>query len=76
MNTLAYSEDPDKMQHMLHFIRVYTVCKEKIDFRQNNTLIKNYNLKPLDMYNGLSQAYSITLSHQKEKSNSIQRVNR
>ena len=26
MSTFANSEDPDEMQHMLHFIRVYTAC--------------------------------------------------
>ena len=29
MSTFINSEDQDEMQHMLHFIRVYTVCKDK-----------------------------------------------
>ena len=42
-----------KCSIMLHFIRVYTVCK----YRQSNTIICfNYNLTSLDMYNGSHQA--------------------
>ena len=60
MRPYANSEDPDEMQHyMLHFIRVYTVCKVKNIFRQNTILCENYTLKLLDMYNGLSQVYCI-----------------
>ena len=45
---------------MLHFIRVYTVCKCKKDLQTKNTIFfYNYNLTPLDMYNGLSQVYCI-----------------
>ena len=45
---------------MLHFIRVYTVCKVKMIFRQKNTIFfLNYNLIPLGMYNGSSQVYCI-----------------
>ena len=34
--------------------------KTKKIFRQNNTIFfENYNLSPLDMYNGLSQVYCI-----------------
>ena len=47
--------DPDEM---LHFIRVYIVKVEKI-FRQNIIFFEIYDLTPLDMYNGLSQAYCI-----------------
>ena len=48
-----------KCRIMRHFIRVYTVKVKKI-FRQNNTIFfLNYNLTPLDMYNGLSQVYCI-----------------
>ena len=44
-----------KCSKMLHFTRVYTVCKGKKDLQT-----KEYNnLTPLDMYNGLSQAYCI-----------------
>ena len=45
---------------MLHFIMVYTVCKgEKLSSREFNIFLKNYNLIPLDMYNGLSPFYCI-----------------
>ena len=44
----ANSEDPDEMQHnsiMLHFIRVYTVCKGEKIFRQKNAIFfESYNL--------------------------------
>ena len=64
-----------KCSIMLHFIRVYSVkVKKKNIFKQNNTIVfENYNLIPLDMYNGLSQFF---LSNQKEESISIQRVNK
>ena len=41
-----------KCSIMLHFIRVYTVFKDKKKiFRQKNTIFfSNYNLTPLDMY--------------------------
>ena len=41
MSTFANSEDPDEMQHndMLHFIKVYTVCKGKKDLQT-----KEYNI--------------------------------
>ena len=49
MGILANSEDPDEMQQKL-----------KKNFRQKNTIyLENYNLTPLDMYNGLSQVYYI-----------------
>ena len=57
MSTFANSEDPDEVQHNLHFIRVYTV-EVKNTFRQKNTIFfENYNLTPLDMYNGLAKVY-------------------
>ena len=43
-----------KCSIMLHFIRVYTVCEGKNDLQ---TIFENFNLTPLDMYNGLSQVY-------------------
>ena len=43
--------------HMWHFIRVYTACLSKKDLQ--NTFFENYNLTPLDMYNGLSKVYCI-----------------
>ena len=49
-----------KCNIMLHFIRVYTVCKGKKIFRQKNTILfVNYNLTPLNIYNVLSQVYCI-----------------
>ena len=34
-------------------IRVYTVCKGKKEIQTKNTIFfENYNLTPLDMYNG------------------------
>ena len=30
MSTFANSKNPDEMQHMLHFIRDFTICKGKI----------------------------------------------
>ena len=57
---------------MLHFIRVYTVKVKQI-FRQKNTIFfENYNLTPLDKYNGLSQVFFI--SNKKEESISVQKV--
>ena len=46
MSTFANSEDPMKFSIMLHFIRIYTVCKElKKIFRQKNTIyFEKYNL--------------------------------
>ena len=62
-----------KCSIMLHFIRAYIVCR--VEKRSSDKIIQyileNYNLTPLDMYNGLSQVY---VSNQKEESNSIQRV--
>ena len=49
-----------KCSIMLHFIRVYTVCKGKKDIQTKNMIsFENYNLAPLVMYNGLSQVYCI-----------------
>ena len=60
MSIFANSEDPDEMQHNAAFIRVYTACKDKLIFRQKDSIFfENYNLTPLDMYNGLSKSYCI-----------------
>ena len=50
-----------KCSIMLHFIRVYTVCKgmKNLQTKQCNMFNENYNLTPLDMYNGLSHVYCI-----------------
>ena len=44
-----------KCSKMLHFIRVYTVCKGKKDLQTKKYILFNFNLTPLDIYNGLSQ---------------------
>ena len=50
MGALANSEDPDEMQHKLHFIGVNTVCISKEIFRQKNTIhFENVILTHLDM---------------------------
>ena len=49
-----------KCSIMLHFISVYSVCKGKKILRQKNTILfVNYNLAPLDMFNGLYQVCCI-----------------
>ena len=50
-----------KCSIMLHFIRVCTVCKgeKNLQFLKNTLFFANYNLKPLDMYSGLSQVHCI-----------------
>ena len=57
---------------MLHFIRVYTVCKGKkyLQTKEYN-IFENYNQKSLDMYNDYAK---FIVSNQKEESISIQRV--
>ena len=67
MGTYTNSEDPDEMPHNVAFH-----CYVKKIFRQKYNIYENYNLSPLDMYNGLSQ---VILSNQREESISIQRVN-
>ena len=56
---------------MLHFISVYTVCKDKkcLQTKEYNMFF-NYNLTPLDMY----YVPKFIVSNQKEESISIQRV--
>ena len=49
-----------KYSIMLHFIRVYAVCKGKNILRQTKTIVfAKYNPAPLGMYNRLSQSYCI-----------------
>ena len=51
-----------KMKCKLHFIRLYTACKDKTIVGKKNTLFFLFEkLQPdtLDMYNGLSQAHCI-----------------
>ena len=52
------------MQHYAAFqFGLHCLVKVKKIFRQNSTIFFSYNLTvtPLDMYNGLSQVYCITL---------------
>ena len=56
---LQTSKTQMKCSIMLHFIRVLTVCKAKKDIQTNIIFLENYNLTPLDMYNGLSEVYCI-----------------
>ena len=56
MSTYANSEDPDAAFHQ------GLLCKGQKNFRQKNMIFfENYNLKPLEMYNGLFQVYCIEL---------------
>ena len=56
MGTFSNSEDPDEMLHIAFTL----FAKEKKIFGQKNTIFyENSNLKPLDVYNGLSQVYGI-----------------
>ena len=44
-----------KCSKMLHFNRVYTVCKGKKDIQTKEyNIFENYNLTPLDIYNEVS----------------------
>ena len=51
-----------KCSIMLHFIRVYTFCKgmKNLQTKQCNMFNENYNLTPLDMYNGLSHIFFVS----------------
>ena len=46
---------------MLQFIRVYIVCagNKDVKIKYYNMISNNYNLTPLDIYNGQSQIYCI-----------------
>ena len=60
MSNFANSEDLMKCNIILHFTRVYTVCRGKKDRQTKNTIcLSFYNLTPLDMYNRLAQARCI-----------------
>ena len=63
MSTFANSEDPDEMQHNAALCCISSgstlFVRVKMIFRQKKTFFLNYNLTPLDMYNGLSQVYCI-----------------
>ena len=78
MHTLANSEYPDEllhyiMLHLLHFIRVYTICLDK-----NNLQRKIYN-SHLEIIARVPMIYTIDypkfiVSNQKEESNSAYRI--
>ena len=51
-STLANSEDPDEMQHNAAFHQGLHCLKGKKDLTKEYILFLNYNLTPLDMYNG------------------------
>ena len=57
MSTFENSEDPECCISSVStlFVKVKKRSSDKIQF------FKNYNLTPLDMYNGLSQVYCIKL---------------
>ena len=57
-----------KCSIILHFIGVFTVCKCQKAL-QTNTFFSNYNLTPLEMYNGLSKF--IVLSQKEESMNNL-----
>ena len=63
MSTFANNVDPDEMQHYAAFHATFHQgqhCKGKKDLQiKEYNFFLNYNLTPLDMYNGLSQVYSI-----------------
>ena len=56
---------------MLHFIRVYTVCKGKEDLQTKEYNFLKYNLTSPDMYIDYP---NFVVSNQKEESINIQRV--
>ena len=60
-----------KHKWVLHFIKVYTVKVKKSSDKKY--IFLDYNLTPLDMYNGLSQLPKFIVSNQEEESISIQR---
>ena len=44
----------------MNFISVYTICKGKKDLQTKEyNIFENFNLTPLNMYNGLFQVYCI-----------------
>ena len=56
----ANSEDPDEMQHNVAFHQcLHCLLRYKGPSDKNTIFFKYFNLTPLDMYNGLSQVFSI-----------------
>ena len=61
MNTFANNEDPDEMQHNAAFhqgLHCLKNIKKGLQTKEYN-IFENFNLTPLDLYNGLSQVYCI-----------------
>ena len=59
MGTLTNSEDPDEMPHKEAFHRgLHCLLRQRYSDKKIQYFL-NYNLIPLDMYNGLSQVYCI-----------------
>ena len=72
MSTFTNSEDPDEMPHNAAFHQgFHCLLKLKRSSDKKYIFFFNYNLTPLDMYNGLSQ---IDCIKPKGKSIGIQRV--
>ena len=61
MSTFSNSEDPDEMQHYAAFHQgLHCFCEGEKDFQTKEyNIFENYNVTPLNMYNGLSQVYCI-----------------
>ena len=60
MSTFANNEDPDEMQHNAALHQgLHCKGKKSLQTKRCNIFFENYYLTPLDMYNGLSQAYCI-----------------
>ena len=64
MCTLANSEDPDEIKHLImrHFIRVYTLCEDKKKFRA-----RNYNLRDPSIYAMDCPKFIVHVSNQEEE---------
>ena len=57
MGTFTNSVDPDEMPHYTGS-PLFVMVKKHLQTK-NTIFLENYNLTPLDMYNGLSQVYCI-----------------
>ena len=68
MGTFANSEGPDEMQHNAAFYQGLHCQSKKRSSVIKKLYLKNYNLTPLDIYNGSSK---FIVSKEKEESTSI-----
>ena len=60
MGTFTNREDRDEMPHFAAINLGLHLCKSKRDIQTKNTIFfLNYNLTPLDIFNGLAQVYCI-----------------